>query len=163
MCAVSVAASPVLECVRAPRACPVVPSSLRACAPLLCRVVVVLLNKIYVYNFADLNLLHHVDTVANPKGACMNREVVRDSPPSLSIAAVCCTGLCALSPSTSNTVLACPGLQRGHVRVEVPADPASHPEAWTACQHSTSGGVSFWCLCVHDPCLSSCQTLGRSP
>ena len=33
-----------------------------------CRVVVVLMNKIYVYNFADLNLLHHVDTVANPKG-----------------------------------------------------------------------------------------------
>ena len=58
------------------------------------RVVVVLEKKIYVYNFADLKLVDHIQTVANPKG------------------------LCALCPKTSNTVLACPGLQRGAVRVE---------------------------------------------
>jgi hypothetical protein len=32
------------------------------------RVVVILLNKVYVYNFADLSLLHHIDTVGNPRG-----------------------------------------------------------------------------------------------
>jgi len=59
------------------------------------RVVVVLEYKIYVYNFADLKLLDHIETTSNPKG------------------------LCALCPYSSNTVLACPGLQRGHVRVEL--------------------------------------------
>src|SRR6185312_15752076 len=44
------------------------------------RVVVVLEYKIYVYNFADLKLLDHIETTANPKG------------------------LCALSPYSSNTV-----------------------------------------------------------
>lgn len=29
------------------------------------------------------------------------------------------TGICALCPNSSNMVLACPALQRGHVRVEV--------------------------------------------
>jgi len=51
--------------------------------------------KIYVYNFADLKLVDHIETTANPKG------------------------LCALCPYSSNTVLVCPGLQRGHVRVEL--------------------------------------------
>jgi len=59
------------------------------------RVVVVLEHKIYVYNFADLKLVDHIETTANPKG------------------------LCALCPYNSNTVLVCPGLQRGHVRVEL--------------------------------------------
>jgi len=59
------------------------------------RVVVVLLNKIYVYNFADLELIDHIETVNNP------------------------LGLCAVCPSSTNTVLACPGLQKGHVRVEL--------------------------------------------
>jgi len=59
------------------------------------RVVVVLEYKIYVYNFADLKLVDHIETTANPKG------------------------LCALCPYSSNTVLVCPGLQRGHVRVEL--------------------------------------------
>lgn len=59
------------------------------------RVVVVLEHKIYVYNFADLKLVDHIETSANPKG------------------------LCALCPYNTNTVLACPGLQRGHVRVEL--------------------------------------------
>eukprot|EP00744_Colponema_vietnamica_P004471 GILI01006669.1.p1 GENE.GILI01006669.1~~GILI01006669.1.p1 ORF type:complete len:376 (-),score=77.57 GILI01006669.1:360-1487(-) len=59
------------------------------------RVVVVLEHKIYVYNFADLKLIDHIETWANPKG------------------------LCALSASSSSTVLACPGLQKGHIRVEL--------------------------------------------
>lgn len=59
------------------------------------RVVVVLQNKIYVYNFADLKLVDHIETIANPKG------------------------LCALCPSETNTVLACPGVSRGTVRIEL--------------------------------------------
>jgi WD40 repeat protein len=58
------------------------------------RVVVVLQNKIYVYNFADLKLVDHLESIANPKG------------------------LCALCPN-SNTVLACLGVSRGTVRVEL--------------------------------------------
>jgi len=59
------------------------------------RVVVVLEYKIYVYNFADLKLVDHIETIANTKG------------------------LCALCPYASNTVLVCPGLQKGHVRIEL--------------------------------------------
>lgn len=59
------------------------------------RVVVVLEYKIYVYNFADLKLVDHIETTANPRG------------------------LAALCPLSSNTVLVCPGLQRGHVRCEL--------------------------------------------
>jgi WD repeat-containing protein 45 len=59
------------------------------------RVVVVLEHKIYVYNFADLKLVDHIETIPNPRG------------------------LCALCPYTSNTVLVCPGLEKGHVRVEL--------------------------------------------
>ncbi|KAJ7295619.1 hypothetical protein O6H91_Y175900 [Diphasiastrum complanatum] len=58
------------------------------------RIVAVLEHKIYVYNFADLKLLHHIETIANPKG------------------------LCALSPASISCVLACPGLHKGQVRVE---------------------------------------------
>eukprot|EP00455_Lapot_gusevi_P011198 TRINITY_DN15157_c0_g2_i1.p1 TRINITY_DN15157_c0_g2~~TRINITY_DN15157_c0_g2_i1.p1 ORF type:complete len:366 (+),score=53.44 TRINITY_DN15157_c0_g2_i1:94-1191(+) len=59
------------------------------------RIVVVLEYKIYVYNFSDLKLVDHIETISNPKG------------------------LCALCPYLSNTVLVCPGMQRGHVRVEL--------------------------------------------
>lgn len=59
------------------------------------RVVVVLEHKIYVYNFADLKLLHQIETMANLQG------------------------LCALSPNSAQTVLACPGLHKGEVRVEL--------------------------------------------
>ena len=59
------------------------------------KIVVVLEHKIYVYNFADLKILHQTDTVANPKG------------------------LCALSPTQGNTVMAFPGLNKGQVRVEL--------------------------------------------
>jgi len=59
------------------------------------RVVVVLEYKLYVYNFADLNLLHTIETVSNPKG------------------------LCSLCADSRLCVLACPGLQKGHLRVEL--------------------------------------------
>lgn len=58
------------------------------------RVVVVLEHKIYVYNFMDLKLLHQIETLANPRG------------------------LCCLSHHLNTSVLACPGLRRGQVRVE---------------------------------------------
>ncbi|GFP86637.1 autophagy-related protein 18c, partial [Phtheirospermum japonicum] len=57
-------------------------------------VVVVLEHKIYVYNFMDLKLLHQIETLANPRG------------------------LCCLSQHVNTSVLACPGLKRGQVRVE---------------------------------------------
>ncbi|GMN41106.1 hypothetical protein TIFTF001_010341 [Ficus carica] len=58
------------------------------------RIVVVLEHKIYVYNFMDLKLLHQIETLANPRG------------------------LCCLSHHSNTSVLACPGLQRGHVRID---------------------------------------------
>lgn len=58
------------------------------------RIVVVLEHKIYVYNFTDLKLLHQIETLANPKG------------------------LCCLSYLSSTSVLACPGLHKGQVRVQ---------------------------------------------
>lgn len=59
------------------------------------RVVVVLAHKIYVYNFADLKLVDHIETFKNDQG------------------------LCALCPYSNNTVLACPGLSAGWVRVQL--------------------------------------------
>jgi len=59
------------------------------------RIVVALENKVYVYNFADLQLIHQIETTANPKG------------------------LIALSPDSNNTVLACPGLKPGYVYVRL--------------------------------------------
>jgi WD40 repeat protein len=47
-----------------------------------------------VYNFADLKLLHQIETIANPKG------------------------LCAVSHLSDSLVLACPGLHKGQIRVE---------------------------------------------
>ncbi|OMO89974.1 hypothetical protein COLO4_19493 [Corchorus olitorius] len=58
------------------------------------RIVVVLEHKIYVYSFMDLKLLHQIETLANPRG------------------------LCCLSHHSNTSVLACPGLQRGQVRIE---------------------------------------------
>ncbi|KAF9605756.1 hypothetical protein IFM89_018152 [Coptis chinensis] len=58
------------------------------------RVVVVLEHKIMVYNFADLKLLHQIETRLNPKG------------------------LCEVSQGSGSFVLVCPGLQKGQVRVE---------------------------------------------
>lgn len=59
------------------------------------RVVVALNTKVYVYRFSDLKLLDQINTLPNPRG------------------------LVALCPHASATVLACPGVNRGHVRVEL--------------------------------------------
>ncbi|KAK6921351.1 LOW QUALITY PROTEIN: hypothetical protein RJ641_015029 [Dillenia turbinata] len=56
------------------------------------RIVIVLEHKIYVYDLLDLKLLHQ--TLANPRG------------------------LCCLSHHSNTSMLACPGLQQGQVRVE---------------------------------------------
>ncbi|KAF5736484.1 WD repeat domain phosphoinositide-interacting protein 3 [Tripterygium wilfordii] len=58
------------------------------------RIVVVLEHKIYVYSFMDLKLLHQIETLANPRG------------------------LCCLSHHSNTSVLTCPGLYRGQVRIE---------------------------------------------
>jgi hypothetical protein len=59
------------------------------------RVLVVLSKKIYVYNFADLKLVDHIETFQNDQG------------------------LCSLCPYSNNTVVACPGLSAGTVRVQL--------------------------------------------
>jgi len=58
------------------------------------RIVVALINKVYVYNFADLQLLFQFDTCQNPKG------------------------ICALSAGTE-MVLAVPGPKVGQVKIEL--------------------------------------------
>eukprot|EP00891_Asterochloris_glomerata_P000677 jgi/Astpho2/677/fgenesh1_pm.00013_%23_28_t len=59
------------------------------------RIVVALEHKVLIYNFADLRLLHSIETQSNP------------------------AGLLALSAAAEQTVLACPGLHNGQVRVEL--------------------------------------------
>ncbi|CAN0897132.1 Autophagy-related protein 18a [Linum grandiflorum] len=58
------------------------------------KIVVVLAQKIFVYNFLDLRLVHQIETALNSKG------------------------LCEVSHASSPMVLACPGLQKGQIRVE---------------------------------------------
>jgi len=57
--------------------------------------VIVLEERIYVYNFADLKLVDHIETIKNPKA------------------------LAALCSHASSNVLACPAIQKGHVRVSL--------------------------------------------
>lgn len=57
-------------------------------------IVVVLLQNIYVYNFSDFKLIHRIETLENPLGLC---EISLKGP----------------------MVLACLGLERGYVRVEL--------------------------------------------
>ena len=57
------------------------------------RIVVALEHKVLIYNFADLRLLHSIETQSNP------------------------AGLLALSAAAEQTVLACPGLHNGQVGV----------------------------------------------
>ena len=56
------------------------------------RIVVVLEQRIYVYQISDLKLLDAVDTFSNPQG------------------------LCALSPKDA-TILVCPDKKKGHIRI----------------------------------------------
>lgn len=58
------------------------------------RIAVALEHKVLVYNFADLRLMHTIETLSNP------------------------AGLLAVSPSADHAVLACLGLHGGQVRVE---------------------------------------------
>ena len=58
------------------------------------RIVAILLQKIFVYNFADLKLLHQIETISNPKG------------------------LCEVSQLSGSMVLVCLGLLKGQIRVE---------------------------------------------
>ncbi|XP_052622095.1 autophagy-related protein 18a [Lactuca sativa] len=58
------------------------------------RIIVILEQKIFVYNFTDLKLLQQIETFANPKG------------------------LCDVSQASGNFVLVCLGLRKGQVRVE---------------------------------------------
>ncbi|XXG80648.1 hypothetical protein AAC387_Pa09g1464 [Persea americana] len=58
------------------------------------RIVVVLEQRVFVYNFADLKLMQQIETVSNRKG------------------------LCAVSQAAATFVLVCPGTQKGQVRVE---------------------------------------------
>ena len=57
------------------------------------KLVVVLVNKVYVYNFADMTLIDCLDTSKNEDG------------------------LCSLNPETNTAVLAIPDKQEGDVRV----------------------------------------------
>lgn len=59
------------------------------------RIVVALEHKVLSYNFADLKLLHQIETLGNSRG------------------------LLALSSTADSTVLACPGLHTGQVRIEL--------------------------------------------
>jgi len=58
------------------------------------RVIVILENKVFVYNFADLKLLDQVDTCTNP------------------------SGLCAVCPAKDNIVVALLGEKEGQVRIQ---------------------------------------------
>ncbi|KAL9685504.1 hypothetical protein QQ045_022954 [Rhodiola kirilowii] len=57
-------------------------------------IVVVLEQKIFVYNFADLKQVSQIETFANPRG------------------------LCEISHMAGSLVLVCPGLVKGQIRVE---------------------------------------------
>ena len=59
------------------------------------RIVVVLENRTYIYNFSDLRLIDAIETITNPKG------------------------LVALSPDEKNTVLATLDKTKGGVKVNV--------------------------------------------
>jgi len=59
------------------------------------KLVVVLISKVYVYNFADMTLIDCLETSHNPEG------------------------LCALNPSTSTGVVAIPDVELGSVKVRV--------------------------------------------
>eukprot|EP01128_Nolandella_sp_AFSM9_P000160 TRINITY_DN1027_c0_g1_i2.p1 TRINITY_DN1027_c0_g1~~TRINITY_DN1027_c0_g1_i2.p1 ORF type:complete len:258 (-),score=43.40 TRINITY_DN1027_c0_g1_i2:113-886(-) len=59
------------------------------------RIVAVLENKVYIYNFADLNLMDQIDTYTNP------------------------SGLCAVNATKDDMVMACLGEGVGEVRLDV--------------------------------------------
>jgi hypothetical protein len=86
-------------------------------------VVIAIDTKIYMYRFADLSLVEHVETINNPKG------------------------LVALSSSPDQIVFACPGMQKGRVLVVFyntdPSDEAAPQRSRTTiiAAHETSLAV----------------------
>mmetsp|Transcript_13616 Transcript_13616/g.19520 ORF Transcript_13616/g.19520 Transcript_13616/m.19520 type:complete len:483 (+) Transcript_13616:1404-2852(+) len=60
------------------------------------RIAVVLTNRVYVYNFSDLTLIDQIPTCTNLRGL-----------------------ICMSSDASSPTVVATPGMTRGHVRIEL--------------------------------------------
>lgn len=60
------------------------------------KIAIALEQKVLVYNFFDLKLLHNIETLSNP------------------------TGLVVLSAAAENTVLACPGLKPGQASWVLP-------------------------------------------
>lgn len=74
------------------------------------RIVVALEHKVLSYNFADLKLLHQIETLGNSRG------------------------LLALSSTADSTVLACPGLHTGQVRVCACACACRHCASRAGCR-----------------------------
>ena len=62
------------------------------------KIAVALEHKVLVYNFADLRLMHSIETTSNP------------------------SGLLALSPVSDHIVLACPGINCGQVNAHISVD-----------------------------------------
>jgi WD40 repeat protein len=60
------------------------------------RIAVVLTNRVYVYNFADLTLIDQIPTCTNLRGL-----------------------VCMSSDASSPTVIATPGMTKGHLRIEI--------------------------------------------
>ena len=79
------------------------------------RIVVALEHKVLIYNFADLRLLHSIETQSNP------------------------AGLLALSAAAEQTVLACPGLHNGQVGVGQVQDPPIQLVHSPSCSEEGSG------------------------
>jgi WD40 repeat protein len=106
------------------------------------RVVVVLEYRIYVYNFSDLNLLHTIETISNPHG------------------------LCALCADSRACVIACCGLQKGHVRAELfditRTTLISAHEAALSCIALNTDGTRLATGACRQPCCTSSVALKRS-
>jgi WD40 repeat protein len=101
------------------------------------RIVVVLENKVYVYNFADLKLLDQIDTYPNPKG------------------------LCALSPSSDSFVMAVPGMRPGEVRVDVVKDISSaQPKSHTYTLTAHNNPIHLLALDMKGGRLATCSDRG---
>lgn len=81
------------------------------------RIVVALEHKVLSYNFADLKLLHQIETLGNSRG------------------------LLALSSTADSTVLACPGLHTGQVSK---CSPGVHVKVVVVGSGCCSSGPYVW-------------------
>ncbi|KAF7804834.1 autophagy-related protein 18a-like [Senna tora] len=94
------------------------------------RIIVVVEQKIFVYNFADLKLLHQIETVANPKG------------------------LCEISQLADSLVLACPALHKGQIRVE------HYTQKKTTLVSAHDSGLACFALTLDGQLLATASTKG---